>query len=240
MPRRRFRARGRPMRRRTGRRAKGYRPSTSWNSKAMARLNARGGTKALTGFPERMTVTLPYVLAGRVNPGVVAYSDQVFSLNSVFDPDTTGVGHQPRGFDQWSAVYGSYRVSKVDVNLLCRQRAAHGINVRAITNNQSASLGSDFNVAEFLNHIYLGQTATNTPPIQRKMTFYPHKVVGKAWSQYISDENTQALVSANPATQAYVHFIIQQVDATTVLDMEYEIQVTYRVTFFNRQNLAIS
>lgn len=33
-----------------------------------------------------------------------------FRLNSVFDPNVTGVGHQPRGHDQWATLYRRYLV----------------------------------------------------------------------------------------------------------------------------------
>jgi len=217
-----------------------YRPSNSWNSKAVQKINSFGSTRAITGFPERMTVTLPYVISGRVNPGVVAYTDQVININNTYDPDNSGAGHQPRGFDQWMTVYNKYRVSRLDVNILVRQRASHGLNVRALANNQSASLGSDFNLAEFTNHIYIGQTASNTPPLQRRLTFYPHKILGLPWQQYISAEETAGTATTSPSDSCFLHVVAQAVDQTTVLDIEWEIQLMYRVTLFDRQNLAIS
>lgn len=234
------RPKGRYMRRRAGRGRPTPSAATTWSSRKSYRSNASGMTKAITGFPAKMTVTLPYIISGRVNPGVVAYNDQVIRLNGVYDPDFSGAGHQPRGFDQWSLVYTQYRVSRVDVNVLVRQRASHGINVRAIPNNQSAALGSDFNLGEFMAHTYLGQTASNTPPLQRKLRFHPHKVLGMSWQQYIGADTTGSLISTTPADECYLHLVVQQVDQATVLDFEYEVQVLYRVTFFDRANLAIS
>lgn len=37
----------------------------------------------------------------------------IFKVNSLFDPDLTGVGHQPRGLDQWAAFYRQYKVHAV-------------------------------------------------------------------------------------------------------------------------------
>lgn len=39
-------------------------------------------------------------------------SSYVFKLNSLHDPDATGVGHQPYGRDQWAAFYNKYYVYK--------------------------------------------------------------------------------------------------------------------------------
>lgn len=49
--------------------------------------------------------------------GGLAIAPVVFSLNGLFDPDVSGTGHQPRGFDQWMALFKRYKVFKVDVEL---------------------------------------------------------------------------------------------------------------------------
>lgn len=51
------------------------------------------------------------------NPGVSAASWQVFNLSSLFDPDTTGVGHQPIGFDQLMPLYDHYTVHRAEVRV---------------------------------------------------------------------------------------------------------------------------
>lgn len=40
--------------------------------------------------------------------GILA--NQVFRAGSIFDPDFTGTGHQPRGHDQWAQLYHKYLV----------------------------------------------------------------------------------------------------------------------------------
>lgn len=42
--------------------------------------------------------------------GGVFGTEQVFRLNSLFDPDFTGVGHQPYGRDTLAALYNQYKV----------------------------------------------------------------------------------------------------------------------------------
>jgi hypothetical protein len=43
---------------------------------------------------------------------------QLMMLNNVYDPNTTGVGHQPYGFDQLASFYGYYIVHRTRFRLL--------------------------------------------------------------------------------------------------------------------------
>lgn len=58
--------------------------------------------------------------------GNIYYLHQ-FSLNSLFDPDQTGVGHQPRTYDEWSAFYKSYRVNGCKLELDISESTADSI-----------------------------------------------------------------------------------------------------------------
>lgn len=58
----------------------------------------------------------------------------VFSLNGLFDPNVTGVGHQPEGFDQIMAMYELYTVQKCKYRVALRNSsttigAVHGVSV---------------------------------------------------------------------------------------------------------------
>lgn len=43
--------------------------------------------------------------------------DYYFALNNIYDPDTTGTGHQPYGFDQWMSFYYRYTVFASSIRL---------------------------------------------------------------------------------------------------------------------------
>lgn len=64
------------------------------------------------GFPSKNTVQLRYVTCVELENSVGALDVHAFRANSIFDPDVTGVGHQPLGRDQWFDFYNHYRVVK--------------------------------------------------------------------------------------------------------------------------------
>lgn len=62
---------------------------------------------------------LRYAQEFSVNPSVAgAAVTQQFRVNSLFDPDFTGVGHQPMGFDQLMALYNRYLVYGVAYEII--------------------------------------------------------------------------------------------------------------------------
>lgn len=65
------------------------------------------------GFPSRKRLTLKYSDTFEMSSTSGAVITQQFRANSLFDPDYTGIGHQPRGFDQWCSATGPYQVYRV-------------------------------------------------------------------------------------------------------------------------------
>jgi len=65
------------------------------------------------GFPPRKRLTLKYSDTFEMSSTSGAIVAQQFRVNALFDPDYTGTGHQPRGFDQWCASGGPYHVYRV-------------------------------------------------------------------------------------------------------------------------------
>ncbi len=64
-----------------------------------------------TGFPKTMTTKVKYAQSLSLDPGsggIMAVHN--FSANNPYDPDVTGVGHQPMWFDEFRNIYGRARV----------------------------------------------------------------------------------------------------------------------------------
>jgi hypothetical protein len=72
--------------------------------------NGKMGTAI--GLPRTKRVTMRYVswvdLAGTSG----ALGTQIVGAGDLHDPDKTGVGHQPLGYDNWAALYSKYLVVK--------------------------------------------------------------------------------------------------------------------------------
>lgn len=109
-----------PRRRATARRRPAARKKAAPKKKSYRR---RGGylkpnVPGQIGFPKNRIVKMRYNdrhLIDADNTG--AASAYTYRCNSIFDPNFTGVGHQPLGHDQWQTFYTQYMVigSKMSV-----------------------------------------------------------------------------------------------------------------------------
>lgn len=70
----------------------------------------------MPGFPRTRVVKMRYVTSVVLNPGLGTIAKHEFRANSIFDPDYTGIGHQPIGHDQWANFYDRYIVIGSKIN----------------------------------------------------------------------------------------------------------------------------
>lgn len=118
------------------------------HSKAMAVTTETFSVPRVSKFFAGRTqrVTMVYATQISINPGSGTFTGHVFRANSCYDPDVTGTGSQPRGFDELLALYqyGTVIGSRIDVgfsNVNNSQPAVVGLSVRENSNVSSDEKG---------------------------------------------------------------------------------------------------
>lgn len=69
------------------------------------------------GFPDKIMGRVRYHSSGPLTVGGGAIAKYVFRWNSTFDPDYTGVGHQPLFRDTFAAIYDQYAVVRATAKI---------------------------------------------------------------------------------------------------------------------------
>lgn len=71
-------------------------------------------------FPLIQFAKLTYVQEFTLNPSSSTPVYQIFRANSLYDPDYTGAGSQPMGFDQFTTLYNHYEVygSRIELQIV--------------------------------------------------------------------------------------------------------------------------
>lgn len=87
-------------------------------------------------------VTMIYAETFNLNPPSAGVAAWIFRANSCFDPSFTGVGHQPRGFDQLMSLYdhGTVIGSKIDIGVY--NGNSQGLTVACTTRDNSTPAAS--------------------------------------------------------------------------------------------------
>lgn len=161
----------------------------------------------------------------------VSEGEYVFRLNSLFDPDFTGVGGQPDYFDQWKLLYTKYRVVACEVEVMACGFSGIGFIAMAPT-VASTSLTNAIEAAG-LRHAQsrlftLGQGAT----ANLKKMYRMSELEGCSDETVLADNEFSALVGANPTKTYYLHLCTRTNGASDVTNF------AIKMTYYSRMEAA--
>lgn len=188
------------------------------------------------GIPDRMFVKVKYVdtfgmsYAGSGAPGVKEYR-----VNSPYDPDYTGIGHQPLFWDQYAALYKRYRcygckylfkifnydnANQSEVILtLKEQTAVH--TVWSTICEQTYTQCRVVDIEGGKSHAYISGYADMA------------KITGAKKSTIANDMDFQSEVTANPLRQAFMSLQHQGLNGASG-NITVTVELVYYVSLFDR------
>lgn len=195
-----------------------------------------------SGVPTKRNVKLKYGALINKNDALAAVVHQIFRANSLFDPDFTGIGHQPMGFDQWSALYSRYRVNAAKIEVTWVQsnttEDAHffaGIELAGTTTPRS----DPEQIIESSQSVYAGLGNTSAGSATKTITMYVD--LKKAFGvKDLSDHNYSATTGNNPTNQLYFQCSTFALSGASILEFFMITEITYYVTFFDPRELGAS
>ncbi len=162
-------------------------------------------------LPKKIFTKLKYQDIFTINPGIGTPGVQVFSCNGLFDPNITGTGHQPRGFDQLMAMYDHYVVlgSKITVWFSATLEST----LCGVAARDSATVEVDVNeyIEDTVNaYTCMGETGSGAEPKKIVLKNSIRKFLGR--SNVMSDSQLKGSSAANPTEQAFYHVYSEALD----------------------------
>lgn len=190
-----------------------------------------------TGVPDRMLIRLKYCERQR-NPATAI--DYVYNLNSIYDPNQTGTGHQPLGRDQWSAFYNRYRVIKVQAKIRALCDGATERYFGVVANNDTAAFTVFDTACETTGSLFW--PLVQMRPILHNATYDMATVTGATRSHYMSDDRYASQFGASPAETICLHVFYVNADGTSVAvnGITFDVEFIYDVELFDPVQLAQS
>jgi len=192
-----------------------------------------------SGFPRRTMVKLVYhetYLSGSIATGS---DDRLYDLNSIYDPNRSGTGHQPMGRDQWATMYNRYRVHSAKVEVTFNYMHGSGLQATIIGTNDTASIAPYDAAAEQPMSVSGSNTGYGNR-IKLKKTFNLPRLNGQTKQQYIADDRFQAQMGSNPSELLCLHIVTAPGDGVSTYVYSYSVKIVYTVEFFDGITLAQS
>jgi len=167
----------------------------------------------LGGFPSKHVARLKYVDLIQLSPtalGSAVPTFKHFRANSLYDPDYSGIGHQPRGFDELSAIYDHYCVigSKIKVFF---ENDVDSVNNAGqycflMLQDTAGTPTSLIDIMEESNKNKIGykqRSSTTSQNVMLSKTFSPYKMFGiPKKDSLINNSNLNPQTQQNPLEDA--------------------------------------
>lgn len=140
-----------------------------------------------------------------------------FQINGMFDPNISGVGHQPIGFDQMSAMYGRYNVVAAKIKLKAWTGDVNETMCVGLVINEESNLNT-YSPAQLIengsmSYRILPTGGTDMSNQQVFILTAKVSVKKKCKVQSVIDyDNLGSNPSSNPLRALYAHIIVWQPD----------------------------
>jgi len=194
-------------------------------------------------FPASITKRLRYstTFAGSSTLGAIT-STQVFRANDLFDPDFSGTGHQPMGFDQLMVWYNHFCVRTAKIILVAKNTAATAPTVCLRVDADSTPLTVIDRIVE------LGGCVTEDLEIKGaygankklKLSLDIAKLQGVKPSAMTADANLRGTAASSPTEVSYFHITMWDTVGLSNSSMEVDVILEQTATFFEPRDITES
>lgn len=179
-----------------------------------------------SGIPNRMFVKFKYSDT-YTQTTTTGMNVRQFRANGLYDPDYTGVGHQPRFFDQFSQLYLDYRVHAVKFRATFGVTTANSIYVCGIGYHGSLA-NYPSNITELKENKANKSRIAHSDKVTTLTWYLPMtKIFGRSKATIQGEKEYSAGMGANPTTVGGLYTCIHNLDENTSTDFKVMYEITY-------------
>lgn len=197
-------------------------------------------------WPARLRCQLEYNETLNFASTAGALAGYTFGANCLFDPDISGTGHQPRGYDQISAMYFRYVVLGAKITIhgfpsstITSIPISQGrLSIASTTLQTLLSDGTSLSELPGAVHRFVGYASQNFTGLS--LATRTGVANGETQLQVITGDSYNASTGANPADITFFQVYYQSTDQAATGNCSVWIKITYDCLFTERTQPAAS
>lgn len=187
-------------------------------------------------LPDRLKTTLIYEEKIQVNPAGLT-GGYNYNLNSLYDPNRAGTGHQPMGFDELAGLYNRYRVHGCAYEVTWSNfNTPVRVGVCPLNGSSNPADVDDLSEQPYSSTTIVGTIGSGGNDIRRLKGYIGMK---KLMGRTILDDRDEAVVTASPSEVAILSLLYESLDGSTAMtSANHIVRLKYYVEFFDKKSLV--
>jgi len=164
-------------------------------------------------------------------PGSSMYQ-QLFNLNSIYDPNRTGIGHNPQGYTQMSVLYNRYLVTKVKI--LIQSSSVQQTYFICVTPSNGTFPGSITyeDVCEYPFSFSSPVGGGGSPNYIYNRTIGLSNLGGVSKTKYLVDDRYSSIVTSDPGENMILGVFIQNPNVSSQIT-QVDVHLEYTTIFYD-------
>lgn len=187
-----------------------YRKKVTYSKPVSTKSSSVSSTK---GIGNRVHANFLYFDTFQLNTAA-GVANRVYRTNSIFDPDLTGVGHQPGGYDQLMAIYEHFVIYECEYKVVfVNTNATSASSLVGVQNSDNITVSSTI----FSSNVENGNaqwTACGPAPGQGVKTLTGTldvaKLMGVSRAQLLADDTFWGTATTNPADGSFLKILVSE------------------------------
>lgn len=191
------------------------------------------------GMPDSFQTVLEYCDVVKISSASSASAGYVFRGNSLYDPDYTSTGHQPRYFDQNMLIYSRYQVISANVTLRILGESAAFVILCPSTDPLTFTTGVA-EYAELPRAKVVTVGGSYVVPSKNLSAAYTTQAVLGLTNTQLQDLSYSGEVSSSPASLWYFNIAIVGPVGSTSVSCHVHVTISYKCLFYDRLTITSS
>lgn len=205
--------------------------------------SANVAVSSSTPIPDRFITKMRYSSLHALVTGGAGPVTHQYRINSIYDPDLSGGGHQPLGHDQLQTLYLRYVVRGMSYHITFTNQSTTDYADLAVVFHPNTSMASAMSTA--LESTYCRRSVVGPETGSRNITTMKGyvsvaKVRGISRNKVTNENDYNALFGANPIITPCMTIYVENQNVAAAIQVNVRVDLVYYVSLYDRIALSQS